>query len=300
MTSFNFSFSLDDRSVTMTPSDGQPIAEAPACAVCVLQNGTRHYMCSGPTADGRGPGPLREVNLAHFLKVMYRDGTPRPPWWLMNPFTYKNRVRRYVASTCNPTLFVLDDEYEERFAKLVALSSGSVSRRAFFDWTQFYVYGYQSRKGYGGGHAVLNTSDLQVIAGSPSAPNLSSECLGLVCDSLEVWFTPGIVIVSPPGSTNSSSVVASAYDDISVEFRETNLITSFTLPGDQVVGTTWTYVNKDGSRDRRYNDNPQLAVVRMWEVDLIGRNFRVDLQFADSNFAQKLASGINAMKLASS
>lgn len=192
---------------------------------------------------------------------------------------------------------MLDDEYQKRFTELVAIYSRSVIRRAFFYWTQFYVYGYKSRKGYGGGHAVLNVSDLQVITGGPSASNLSIEILGLSCDYLEVWLTTGFVIASSPNAANSSGVIASTYDDIFVEFRETNLITSFTHPGDEVVGTTWTYVNKDGSPDRRYNDNPQLAVVRMWEIDLVGRNFRVDMHFADPKFAQDLASGISAMKL---
>lgn len=80
MTSINFSYLLDDRNIMMTASDGQPINEAPACAVCVIQNGTRQYMCSSSTPDGTGPGPLREVDLSHFLRVMYRDGAPRPPW----------------------------------------------------------------------------------------------------------------------------------------------------------------------------------------------------------------------------
>lgn len=284
----------------MSASDGLPIVEAPACAVCVVQEGTRNYLCSSPTSDGTGPGPLREVNLSHFLRVMYRDGMPRPPWWLTNPFNYKHRERRYVATTCNPTLFVLDNDYEKRFEQLTALSSRSLTRRAFFDWTQFYVYGYQSRKGFGGGHAVLHISDLHVTLGSPKVSNTSFPCLGLVCDSHEVWLTPGFVIVSPLNSRNSQGVVASSYDDISVEVRETSLITSVIHPGDELLGMTWTYVNKDGSPDRRYNDNPQLAVVRMWEVDLVSRQFRVDMQFADPDFARDLASAINAMKIGSS
>lgn len=282
----------------MTPSDGKPVKQAPPCAVCIIKDGTHSLLCSDPTTDGSGPGALRDVKLRHFLTVMYRDGRPRPPWWFTNPFTYRRRERHYVATTCNPTLFSLDDEYQQRFERLVALHRRAAGRRAFFDWTQFYVYGYQSRKGYGGGHAVLHTSDLRLTEGTPDAPNLSSECLGLICDSLEVWFTPGFVIVSPPKNPNSSGVAISTYDDISVEIRETNLITSFTLPGDQLLGTTWTYVNKDGSPDRRYRENPQLAIVRMWEVDLVSRDFRVDMQFADGALATDLAEAISSMKLA--
>lgn len=295
MSSFNFS--LTDRQITMTPSDALPVVEAPPCAVCVIKNGTRSFLCSEPTTDGSGPGVLREVDLLRFLRVMYRDGRPRPPSWFANPFSYKQRERRYVATTCNPTLFSLDDGYQMRFDRLLSLSERFGSSRTFFDWTQFYVYGYQSRKGFGGGNAVLHTSTLRSLIGTPDAPNLSSQCLGLTCESLEVWLTPGFILVSPPKSPTSSGVAISTYDEVSVEIRETKLITSFTLPGDQVLGMTWTYVNKDGSPDRRYNENSQLAVVRMWEVDLVSQNFRVDMQFADGALARDLAEAIKNMKL---
>lgn len=293
----SFSFSLTDRHVTMAASDDRPVTDAPPCAVCIIKDGTRSLLCSDPTTDGSGPGALRDVDLRHFLTVMYRDGRSRPPRWFTNPFTYKGRERRYVATTCNPTLFSLDDEYQQRFERLLSLSGRFGSSRAFFDWTQFYVYGYQSRKGFGGGNAILHTSSLRSLIGTPDAPNLSSQCLGLICESLEVWFTPGFVIVSPPKSPTSSGVAVSTYDEVSVEIRETNLIAPLTLPGDEVLGTTWTYVNKDGSPDRRYNQNSQLAVVRMWEVDLLSQDFRVDMQFADGTLASNLAEAVNSMKL---
>lgn len=117
MSSFNFS--LTDGHVTMAASDGRPVTEAPPCAVCIIKDGARSLLCSDPTTDGSGPGALRDVDLRHFLTVMYRDGRSRPPWWFTNPFTYKRRERRYVATSCNPTLFSLDDEYQQRFERLL-------------------------------------------------------------------------------------------------------------------------------------------------------------------------------------
>ena len=51
------------------------------------------------------------------------------------------------------------------------------------------------------------------------------------------------------------------YDDIYIETSSTQFVESESVPRDaQVVGHTWQYVNKNGTRDRRYSNNRQFPI----------------------------------------
>lgn len=58
-----------------------------------------------------------------------------------------------------------------------------------------------------------------------------------------------------------TSLIQIKYDELSIETGNTR-ISQYNAPRDaNVVGQTWQFVNKDGSLDRRFKDNPQLLIV---------------------------------------
>lgn len=74
-------------------------------------------------------------------------------------------------------------------------------------------------------------------------------------------FMPERVLVFDDGQ-----VGAIAYQDILAEVSTTRFIESEGAPSDsQVVGRTWRFVNKDGSPDRRFNNNRELPI-RQYEA----------------------------------
>lgn len=59
------------------------------------------------------------------------------------------------------------------------------------------------------------------------------------------------------------------YQTLRIEIGATNFIESEAVPRDaQVVGSTWQYVNKDGSPDRRFNYNRQIPICSYQVVHL--------------------------------
>ncbi|WP_264502349.1 hypothetical protein [Luteolibacter flavescens] len=59
------------------------------------------------------------------------------------------------------------------------------------------------------------------------------------------------------------------YKDLDVEYRVTKFIERETLPRDAtVVGQTWSKTNKDGSPDRRFNDNKQIPIAKYGRISI--------------------------------
>lgn len=57
--------------------------------------------------------------------------------------------------------------------------------------------------------------------------------------------------------------------DLSIEYSQCNFIEEEALPGDtEVIGQAWAKANKDGSRDKRFNDNYQIPIAKYGELHL--------------------------------
>lgn len=74
--------------------------------------------------------------------------------------------------------------------------------------------------------------------------------------SVKLLILPDKMIVIKGGTFGAAD-----YCDISISTRKGRFIESGAIPRDaEVVGHTWQYVNKNGSPDKRYNNNRQLPV----------------------------------------
>jgi hypothetical protein len=72
-----------------------------------------------------------------------------------------------------------------------------------------------------------------------------------------LYFFPDRILVF-----EGSGVGAVNYDSISVSLGQTQFVEEDEVPSDaKVVGSTWRYVNKNGTPDRRFNNNRQIPVV---------------------------------------
>lgn len=78
------------------------------------------------------------------------------------------------------------------------------------------------------------------------------------------------------------------YEDVSILVSQTRFIESDPLPKDSVVvGSTWQYVNKNGTPDRRYGNNRQLPICQYGVVYLTsGTGLNIEMQFSNVNKTQ--------------
>jgi hypothetical protein len=75
----------------------------------------------------------------------------------------------------------------------------------------------------------------------------------------QLFFLPDVILYR-----EGSRYGAVAYCDFRIEQGFTQFIESDALPSDAtVISHTWRYVNRNGSPDRRFNNNRQLPVLRL-------------------------------------
>lgn len=73
------------------------------------------------------------------------------------------------------------------------------------------------------------------------------------------------------------------YEDVNIRVSQTRFIESDPVPRDAVVvGSTWQYVNKNGTPDRRYSNNRQLPICQYGVVYLNSQTgLNVEMQFSN-------------------
>lgn len=74
----------------------------------------------------------------------------------------------------------------------------------------------------------------------------------------DIYLYPGFILVYE----NTVNFALIDWRDLHIELRHTQFIEDETVPSDStIVDTTWRYVNKNGTPDRRFIDNRQLPIV---------------------------------------
>ena len=86
---------------------------------------------------------------------------------------------------------------------------------------------------------------------------------------------------------NSAGVVS--YENLHVDVKRTRFIESWSVPRDsQILSYTWQYVNKNGSPDKRYNNNRQLPVCLYAEILLTSaEGLNVEIQCSNVSIAEE-------------
>ena len=87
-------------------------------------------------------------------------------------------------------------------------------------------------------------------------------------------FLPSDVIIK-----KGAKYAAYSYDQLIVYASTTNFVESSIVPRDaEIIEYTWQYVNKDGTRDKRFNNNVQIPVCRYGLLHLmVGQEMSIEL-----------------------
>ncbi|MBC8737030.1 DUF4236 domain-containing protein [Paraburkholderia sp. UCT31] len=82
------------------------------------------------------------------------------------------------------------------------------------------------------------------------------------------YFCPDRVFV-----IGRSAVAAIGYESLELETNSTRFIESSPVPSDaQIVGHTWRFVNKNGTPDRRFNNNRRIPIAQYEELRMQSRS----------------------------
>lgn len=107
--------------------------------------------------------------------------------------------------------------------------------------------------------------------------NVRVGCLDLGGGRGSLYFFPDRILIFRAGEVRSIPYTSLRFDHHTIRFVE-----DAAVPSDsEVVGRTWQFVNKNGSPDRRFNNNRQLPIALYGCVDIeSGQGLRISLQLS--------------------
>ena len=146
-------------------------------------------------------------------------------------------------------------------------------------------------KYHAGAGQVINRHRLSIGYRNPPyvKTNLSVPVLPFRQHSL--YLLPDRILVYAP-----NGVGAVDYHDLNLSANPTRFIEDGTVPRDaKVVDHTWRYVNKNGTPDRRFNNNRQIPICQYEELEITsGGGVREILQISRLGISQHLELAISA------
>jgi len=86
--------------------------------------------------------------------------------------------------------------------------------------------------------------------------------------------------------------------DLNIEYIATRFVETEGVPTDsEVVGSTWRYVNKNGSRDMRFSNNYEMPIVRYGEMRFRSvQGLNEAYQFSNATASERFAAAYMALK----
>jgi hypothetical protein len=142
---------------------------------------------------------------------------------------------------------------------------------------------------HGGADSTDRRSPIQPASGSPPGLRLNLDAPLLPAGRQLLAFLPDRLLVF-----EGSKVGAVAYPDLRVARREVRFVEPETPPSDAtVVERTWRHVNKSGEPDRRFRENPEMAVCAYDEIELSSDSgLREVFQFSRRGAARGFAEAL--------
>jgi len=198
-------------------------------------------------------------------------------------------TRRFKAAHTQEIHYSLDADATERYsATQRAISALGSSSRVWVLNTSAATSDLKRNAGAG----TLVTRKLASIGTLPtkgfrsSLPVSSVEANGTV-----FHFLPDQILL-----LSGRHYASIQYGQLCVEVRATRFVETEPVPGDsRQVDTTWSFVNKSGGPDRRFNNNRQIPVLQYGEVTFrTNTGLRVILQASSVEKAQAFASQFGA------
>lgn len=131
----------------------------------------------------------------------------------------------------------------------------------------------------------MHNTGFIVRTDTPSVLVKSRKCLML--------FLPSDVIIK-----KGTRYAAYSYEQLTVYSSTTNFVETDPVPRDaEIVRYTWRYVNKNGTADKRFNNNRQIPVCRYGLVHfMVGQELSIELHTSNNLIAENVGSAYGLYK----
>ncbi len=149
-------------------------------------------------------------------------------------------------------------------------------------WEVLSSQGGYDPKYNAGSSFLIFRKDVRVVNSLPFPFRTNVNGYAIYLQDRKFVFLPDCVYM-----IQEAKVTALHYEDIKWQIGTTSFVESQVPSDARVIGNTWQYVNKDGSRDRRFSYNP-----RLWKC-LYGE---FEVNFANKRRAKFLLSGIKMVE----
>jgi hypothetical protein len=112
-------------------------------------------------------------------------------------------------------------------------------------------------------------------------------------DDQTFYFLPDCVLYNNDGELNAVS-----YEDLEIAVSVSDFREEKTIPSDsEQVGSTWVYVNADGSPDRRFNDNHRIPIMKYCEITIADSgSFCLLIMTSNYEIGKTFANALNEYK----
>jgi hypothetical protein len=200
----------------------------------------------------------------------------------------RNKARKTVVA-----FYEVDDVPAQKFQRLT--DSFGLMQQCIASW-QVVAAGMvrttQQYKTNAGASSIQNRARGTATIKGPRVLATNIAVPSLHARKRSVYFLPDRILVRD-GKTYADI----PYSACRVTGSGTRFIQSPPLPGDGTrVGTTWKYVNKGGGPDRRFKNNPQLAIMLYGELTLqTATGFHFEWQTSRLDAASATAAALSAM-----
>lgn len=170
-----------------------------------------------------------------------------------------------------------EDEYNRRIGAWQILAEGDK------EWQVIQEAHVYNRKVNAGAGRNVKRVVCKIEKTTPFYINTNVDTIQIKLHKEVLIFLPDKVFIIRKGKVGLVN-----YEDVSILVSQTRFIESDPVPRDAVVvDSTWQYVNKNGTPDRRYSNNRQLPICQYGVVYLTsGTGLNIEMQFSNVNKTQ--------------
>ena len=161
--------------------------------------------------------------------------------------------------------FGLDGELGEAYEEMESAFSRMSSAAAIWDLlTEKAVDRVKERSS-----ASLSITRTRIRFDSRSLEYIGSDRVPMRmknANGADIYFYPAFIVMH---SDKKNEFAVLGYSEIELHHHKTRFVETESIPSDsEIIDKTWRYVNKNGSPDRRYKDNPTIPIVQYYEFEL--------------------------------
>ena len=181
----------------------------------------------------------------------------------------------------------LDTSARLRYVQLLkALQSFSGSGRI---WRVSSLREGVDRKYHAGASTLLERKAISLQLSVPYGFQTPLAIWSMRLGKQTLYFFPDRILVF-----EGPEVGAVSYDSVSVVLGQTRFVEENGVPADaQIVDSTWRYVNKNGTPDRRFNNNRELPVVLYSQIRISSpAGLNIALESSNLNKAAAFSGGL--------